>query len=78
MSPTPVPNQPGPMNLVINPSFTDRTYTVMTSPTLGTSAVWTPLIGFTFSDNGLTRTITDNSAGGERKFYRVDITKPRV
>lgn len=28
------------------------------------------------SDNGLTRTITDTSATGAAKFYKVEITKP--
>lgn len=73
---TPAPNQPGQMNLVISPRFTDRTYTVKTSPTLGVGAVWTPLTTFTISDNGLTRTITDTSATGARKFYVIEITKP--
>lgn len=68
--------QPGQMNIVINPRFTDRTYTVKSSPTLGTGAVWTPLTGVTISDNGLTRTITDTSATGARKFYMIEIVKP--
>lgn len=68
--------QPGQMNIVISPRFIDRTYTVMTSPTLGIGAVWVPLAGFTFSDSGNTRTITDTSASGAQRFYRVDITKP--
>lgn len=76
LTPSPVPNQPGQMNLVINPRFSDRTYTVLTSPTLGIGAVWTPLTTFTTSDNGLTRTITDTSATGSKKFYQIQIAKP--
>lgn len=68
--------QPTQMNIVISPRLPDRTYTVKTSTILGPSAVWTNLTGFTISDNGTTRTITDTSAAGTRKFYRVQITKP--
>ncbi len=75
-NPQPVPATPGQMNLVINPRFTDRTYTIKTSNTLGPSAVWTNLTTFTISDNGNTRTITDTAATGPLKFYRVEITKP--
>jgi hypothetical protein len=57
--------QPGQMEIVISPR-----------PTLGPGAVWTPLTGFTFNDNGTTRTITDTSATGAAKFYRTEITKP--
>ncbi|MGV3663561.1 MAG: hypothetical protein ACO1TE_25550 [Prosthecobacter sp.] len=74
--PQPVPAVPGQMRLVISPRLPDRTYTVITSPTLGAGAVWTPLTAFTIDDNGDTRTITDTSATGTRKFYRVEITKP--
>jgi hypothetical protein len=75
-NPQPIPGVPGQMRLVINPRFPDRTYTVMTSPALGAGAVWTPLTKFTIDDNGDTRTITDTSATGTRKFYRVEITRP--
>ena len=68
--------QPGQMNLIINPRLSDRTYTVKSSLTLDTGAVWSPLTGFTISDNGLTRTITDTNAAGAAKFYKVEITKP--
>lgn len=75
-NPQPVPASPGQMSLTINPRFSDRTYTVVTSTTLGPSAIWTPLTTFTISDNGNNRTITDTSAAGPRKFYRVEISKP--
>ncbi|MBL9114373.1 MAG: hypothetical protein JNJ83_05150 [Verrucomicrobiaceae bacterium] len=72
----PVPGVPGQMRIIINPRLPDRTYTVVVSPTLGASAVWSPLTTFTINDNGNTRTITDTSATGQRKFYRVEITNP--
>ncbi|WP_395735626.1 hypothetical protein [Prosthecobacter sp.] len=75
-NPQPSPGVPGQMRLVINPRFADRTYTVITSPALGAGAAWTPLTTFTIDDNGNTRTITDTSATGTRKFYRVKVTKP--
>ena len=68
--------QPGQMDIVIHPRLSDRTYTVKSSLTLGPGAVWSPLTGFTISDNGLTRTITDTNAAGATKFYKVEITKP--
>ena len=76
LDPTPVPNQPGQMNLVISPRLPDRTYTVKSSPTLGPGAMWDPLTSFTISDNGTTRTITDLDASGDAKFYHVEIMKP--
>jgi hypothetical protein len=68
--------QPGQMNVVINPRFSDRTYTVKSSLTLGPAAVWIPLTSPTITDNGLTRTFTDPSATQPAKFYKVEITKP--
>jgi len=73
---TTVPNQPGQMQILISPVLPDRTYTVKASPTLGAGAVWSELTNFTTSDNGTQRTITDMSATGTSKFYRVEITKP--
>jgi hypothetical protein len=35
-----------------------------------------PLGSFIFSDAGDERTVTDLDAGGARKFYSVEITKP--
>ncbi|MDZ4405426.1 hypothetical protein [Prosthecobacter sp.] len=71
----PVPNQPGQMNIVISPRLPDRTYTVQCNTTLA-STDWAPLTTFTTTDAGQQRTITDTSATGTRKFYRVQITKP--
>lgn len=68
--------QPGQMRIIINPRLAGRTYTVKTSTTLGPGAVWSPLTSFTITDNGTTRTITDTSATGARRFYRVEISRP--
>lgn len=73
---TPVPGQPGQMNIVISPRLPDRTYTVKASPTLGSGAEWNDLTSFSTSDDGSTRTITDLDATGSRKFYQVEITQP--
>jgi|GEM_PF-3131561 len=51
-------------------------YLIKSSPTLGLSANWEPLTNFTTSDAGNVRTITDLSATGVAKFYRVRITRP--
>ena len=67
---------PNRMNIVIHPRLSDRTYTVLESPNLGSGAAWSPLVGFQSSDNGLTRTFTDTSADEARKFYRIEISKP--
>jgi hypothetical protein len=71
-----VPGQPAQMRLQIAPRLTDRTYVIESSPTLGLSANWQPLTSFTTSDAGNVRTITDLSATGAAKFYRVRITGP--
>jgi hypothetical protein len=76
ISPSPVANQPGQMNIVIHPRLPDRIYTVKSSPTLGTAATWVPLTSFSIADDGTTRTITDLDAGGSKRFYRVEIAKP--
>jgi hypothetical protein len=76
LNPVPVPNQPGQLSIVISPRFSDRTYTVKTSPTLGAGAVWSDLTSFSTSDNGTERTITDLDATGGSKFYHVEINKP--
>lgn len=72
----PVPDQPGQKNLVFSPRFTDRNYVVKASPDLS-SGSFIPLTNPSApSDSGQERTITDLSASGARKFYRVEITKP--
>jgi hypothetical protein len=46
------------------------------NPKADLSANWQPLTSFTTSDAGNVRTITDLSATGAAKFYRVRITGP--
>lgn len=41
-----------------------------------TQPAWLPLPSFTTADNGTQRTVTDLSATGGTKFYRVEITLP--
>ena len=72
----PVAGQPGQKALVFSPRLTDRTYTVTSRPALTTGS-YVPLTNPSApSDAGPQRTITDLSAGGAAKFYRVEITKP--
>ena len=71
-----VPGQPTQMSFQFAPRLSDRTYIIESSPTLGLSANWQPLTNFTTSDAGYVRTITDLSATGTAKFYRVRITGP--
>ena len=76
LSIAPVPGQPGQKKLIFTPRLTDRTYTVTARPTL-TAGSYVPLTNPSApSDAGQQRTITDLSAGGAAKFYRVEITKP--
>ncbi len=71
-----VSGQPGQKNMVFSPRFGDRTYTVTSKPAVDTGS-YVPLTKPSApSDNGQQRTITDLSAGGATKFYRVEITKP--
>ncbi len=71
----PVPGQPAHQAISFSPRFATRTYTVQSSTTL-LGGSWSPLSSFTSSDNALMRTVTDLSAAGPWKFYRVHITKP--
>ena len=70
-----VPAQPAQKNLIFSPRLTDRTYTVTFKTDLN-AASWTPLVGGVVNDNGQQRTVTDPAATDERKFYRIEITKP--
>ena len=70
-----VPGQATQERIIFSPRFADRNYVVKTSATLGASS-WTDLTGSSFTDQGATRTVTDLNATGERKFYRVEITRP--
>jgi hypothetical protein len=67
--------QPTHKRLIFRPRFPDRTYTVQARPSLLTGT-FAPLGSSTFSDSGDERTVTDQSAIGPAKFYRVEITKP--
>lgn len=72
----PVTGQPAQKNLIFTPVVAGRTYTVTSKPVLATGS-FTPLTNPSApSDNGPQRTITDLSASGPTKFYRVEITKP--
>ena len=71
-----VPGQPAQRQIQISPRLAGRTYIIESSPTLGLSANWQTLTNFTTSDVGNIRTITDLSATGAAKFYRVRITVP--
>ena len=71
-----VPGQPTQKNLVFSPRLTGRTYTVTSKPALAAGS-YAPLTNPSApSDAGQQRTITDLSASGGAKFYRVEITKP--
>jgi len=70
-----VPGQPSQKRVIFSPRFNDRTYTVQTGTTL-LAPNWLPLTTFTTSDAATVRTVTDTSATGARKFYRVEITRP--
>ena len=72
---SPVPGQAGQKQVIFDPIFGDRSYTVKTSPDLA-AASWTTLAGSTSSDNGSQRTVTDTSASETKKFYTVEIVKP--
>ncbi len=71
-----VAGQPGQKAITFAPRLTDRTYTVTARPAL-TAGSYAPLTNPSApNDAGQRRTITDLSAGGAAKFYRVEITKP--
>ena len=75
LSIAPVPGEPGQKNLIFEPVVAGRTYVVKTSTDLS-PASWTTLPGGNVSDNGNQRTVTDMSASGSKKFYKVEIVKP--
>ena len=72
---SPVPGQPGKINLIFSPRLSDRSYTVESNAQL-TATGWSAITASAPSDNGQQRTVTDLNATGARKFYRVEITKP--
>ena len=71
-----VPGQSGQKKVIFSPLVAGRTYTVTSKPGLATGS-YVPLTNPSApSDTGQERTITDLSATGAAKFYRVEITKP--
>lgn len=75
MTASPVPGEPGKMWFSFSPLVAGHTYVVEYNDTLLPDD-WHTLTGYSQSDNGTTRTITDNTAPGDRRFYRVVIGMP--
>lgn len=71
----PVAGQPGQRRIVFSPRLPDRTYVVQFSTNLALGN-WQTLTNLTTSDNGQERTVTDLSAAGPKRHYRVQVTKP--
>ena len=72
---SPVPDQPGKMWFSFSPIVAGNTYVVEYNDTLLPDG-WHALTGYSQDDNGATRTITDNTAPGDHRFYRVVIGMP--
>ncbi|MBK8477185.1 MAG: hypothetical protein IPL39_13080 [Opitutaceae bacterium] len=64
----PVAGQPAQMQLTYGPIVPDWIYTPQASSDLGN---WAPLTSFSQNDANGVRTITDQAAGGARRFYRL-------
>ena len=72
----PVAGQPTQRKLTFSPLVAGRSYTVTSKPSLAAGS-YAPLTDLSApTDAGRQRTITDLSASGAAKFYRVEITKP--
>ena len=71
----PVAGQPSQKQILFSPVLSDRTYTVLYNTDMRDGA-WTPLTSAIQSDNGQQRTVTDTSAAGGSKFYKIQIHKP--
>lgn len=71
----PVAGQPGQKQLVFSPRLADRTYHILTNTTLAGGS-WDKLGTQVVSDLGTQRTVTDTDATDERKFYKVEVTRP--
>ena len=71
----PVPGQPSQKKLIFSPRLVGRSYVPQFRLSLTTGA-WHTLTTSTESNNGTERTVTDLSAAGAAKFYRVEITRP--
>ncbi|MCG3149152.1 MAG: hypothetical protein PCFJNLEI_02611 [Verrucomicrobiae bacterium] len=70
-----VPGQPDQMQLTFAPRWPDRSYVPEYSLDL-VDGGYAPLTNCSTNDNGTWRTITDLSATGSKKFYRLKITYP--
>jgi len=66
-----VPGQSAQRRIIFSPRYEGRDYVVQTSSDL---VHWSPLAGFTTSDSGTQRIVTDLAATATHKFYRVAIT----
>jgi len=72
---SPIPGESGKMGVSFSPLVTGRTYVVQYNDT-PLPGDWHELTGYSQSGNGTTRTITDNAAPGDHRFYRVVIGMP--
>jgi len=70
-----VPGQPTRKNLVFSPRVPNRIYALHYKLDLNSSD-WEKLEGFSVSDAGPQRTVTDMNATETNKFYRVEISIP--
>ncbi len=71
----PISGQPGFFGVVFGPLVAGRIYVVQYTDNLITGT-WTTLSGGTTTDSGNFRTVTDPTALGTARFYRVKITLP--
>ncbi len=70
-----IPGQPTRKNLVFSPRVPDRIYAIHYKLDFNSSD-WEKLNGFSVSDAGPQRTVTDMNATETNKFYRVEISIP--
>ena len=70
-----IPGQPTRKNLVFSPRVPDRIYAIHYKLDFNSSD-WEKLDGFSVSDAGPQRTVTDMHATETNKFYRVEISMP--
>jgi hypothetical protein len=70
-----VAGQPLQKQLVFKPVVSGRTYTPRFATTVKTPS-WQTIPGYTQSDNGATRTVTDPSASPAPRYYQISISKP--
>ena len=70
-----IPGQPTRKNLVFSPRVPDRIYAIHYKLDFNASD-WEKLDGFSVSDAGPQRTVTDMHATETNKFYRVEISMP--